>query len=192
MDEPKLAARLLRYGDDLRHEVERTLHRTTQQRLLALGLDLRAASPEAPEEHRASLERIADGIEAVLDDLRALSEWLYPAVLSRGGLAPALRAHARTLRVPVELEIDGCEQSEAATYYAIADALSAVAARPEATYVHARVVTEGDVLRVNIRHDGAATPIKQELLDRIAALGGRIKIGEDAAVLLEIPSAPRR
>jgi signal transduction histidine kinase len=193
MDEPQLlAARLLRYGDDLRHEVERELHDTLQQRLIAVGLDLRAASDDAPEECRADLERIADGIEALLDDIRVLSERLYPASLSRGGLGSALRTYVRTLPVVVELEFDDCRHADAAIYFAVAEGLAAAAAQPGTTHVHARVAEDGEVIRVLVRHDGAGTKIEQALLDRVAALGGQIKVDEDATLSLELPIAPPR
>ena len=193
MDGPELLAeRLLRYGDEWRHEVERELHRTTQQQLIALGLDLREASREGPEEHRAALDRIADGIEEVLADLRVLSDRLYPASLSRGGLAPALRAYTRTLRVPVELDVESGEGSSAAVFYTVAEALAAAAAQPETTYIDARVARDGDSFRVLLRHDGAGMTIEQPLRDRVTALGGRIEIDAEATVTLEIPCAPER
>jgi signal transduction histidine kinase len=41
----------------------------------------------------------------VLDDLRELSRGIHPAVLSKGGLRPALRALARRSSVPVVMDV---------------------------------------------------------------------------------------
>ena len=107
-------ARIVAAGDQARRRIERDLHDGTQQRLVSLVLDLRAAGAVVPPEQpelRAQLARIADGLAGALEELRELSRGIHPAILSEGGLGPALKALARRSPVPVELEVDvprGC------------------------------------------------------------------------------------
>jgi signal transduction histidine kinase len=65
---------------------------------VSLVLDLRAAEAAVPPERpelRAQLDRIADGVAGALEELRELSRGIHPAILSEGGLGPALKALAR-------------------------------------------------------------------------------------------------
>jgi CHASE3 domain sensor protein len=100
--------RIVAAGDQARRRIERDLHDGIQQRLVSLVLDLRSAEaavpPELPE-LRLQLAEIADGLTAALEDLRELSRGIHPAILSEGGLSPALKALARRSAVPVELDI---------------------------------------------------------------------------------------
>src|SRR5262249_50430313 len=59
-------ARIVAAGDEARRRIERNLHDGTQQRLIALGLDiaaLRASMPEAPGDLDANLERLEGEVE---------------------------------------------------------------------------------------------------------------------------------
>jgi signal transduction histidine kinase len=102
-------ARIVAAGDQARRRIERDLHDGTQQRLVSLVLDLRTAEAAVPPEQpelRAQLDRVADGLTGALEELRELSRGIHPAILSEGGLAPALKALARRSAVPVELKVD--------------------------------------------------------------------------------------
>jgi len=48
---------------------------------------------------------VADGLVSVQDDLREMARGIHPAILSEGGLAPALKTLARRSSVPVELDL---------------------------------------------------------------------------------------
>ena len=65
------------------------------------------------------------------DELREISRGIHPAILSKGGLGPALKAVARRSAVPVELDIsvDGRlpESVEVAAYFVAAESLTNVA-----------------------------------------------------------------
>ena len=81
----------------------RDLHDGAQQRLVSLALELRGAEAMAPPERedlRAQLAQVGDGLSSVLDELRELSRGIHPAILSEGGLVPALRALGRRSAVP--------------------------------------------------------------------------------------------
>jgi len=84
--------------------IERDLHDGIQQRLVSLVLDLRATEaavpPQAPE-LETQVARGAEGLTGALEELRELSRGIHPAILSEGGLGPALKALARRCVVPV-------------------------------------------------------------------------------------------
>ena len=170
-------------------------------------LDLRdaATAPDDVPRLRARLDRVVEGLAATLDELRETSRGIHPAVLSEGGLPPALRALARRSAVPVELTVDlGCrlpEQVEVAAYYVVSEALANAAkhARASATQVGAR--TAGGRLHLCVRDDGiggarvGAGSGLTGLADRVAALGGGIAVtsppGQGTAVEVDLPVTRR-
>src|SRR4029450_318182 len=102
-------ARIVTASDEARRGIERNLHDGTQQRLVALGLDLQAVRMKVPRElHDAysGLERVEREIEAVIEDVRELSRGLHPGLLSKRGLEPSLRALARKSPVKVDLDVE--------------------------------------------------------------------------------------
>ncbi|HEV7641906.1 MAG TPA: GAF domain-containing protein, partial [Gaiellaceae bacterium] len=125
--------RIVAASDDARRRIERDLHDGTQQRLVSLTLGLRAAEAEVPPGSsalRSELSAIAVGLTEALTDLQELSRGIHPAILSQGGLGPALRTLARRLTIPVELDLDIDaetrlpEQIEIAAYFIASEALA--------------------------------------------------------------------
>jgi signal transduction histidine kinase len=81
-------ARIVAAADETRRQIERDLHDGTQQQLVSLMLELRAAEATEPSEVsdlRAQLARTAPGLGGVLDELREISRGIHPAILSKGG-----------------------------------------------------------------------------------------------------------
>ena len=201
-------ARVVAATDDIRRRIERDLHDGTQQWLVSVVLDVRNAQTSVPEtqpELRKELDDIADSLVAALDDLREISRGIHPALLARGGLAPALKTLARRSPLPVELDInlDGRlpDHVEVAAYYVVVEGLTNAAehAQPTAISVAADVV-DGR-LRLTVRDDGigGADPAKGSgltgLTDRVEALGGTITVhsppGEGTTLEVGLPlSAP--
>jgi signal transduction histidine kinase len=196
--------RVVAAADQARRRIERDLHDGTQQRLVSLVLDLRAAQAAAPPELpelRAQLARVADGLTGALEDLRELSRGIHPAVLSEGGLAPALKALARRSAVPVELEVEVparlAEPVEVAAYYVVSEALANTAKHAHASVIHVRVQAGDDRLQLSVRDDGVggATPGRGSglvgLTDRVQALGGTITIhspaGQGTRLQIDLP-----
>src|SRR5262249_19377592 len=96
-------ARLGATADATRRRFERDLHDRAQQRLVSIALQLRAAQAAAPAEASDLAGRLADAVAevaGVLDELREIANGLHPAVLTEGGLRPALKALARRPAVP--------------------------------------------------------------------------------------------
>lgn len=61
--------------------------------------------PAGRDELRAQLSRVAKGLGDVLEGLQEVARGIHPAILSQGGLGPALKTLARRSPVPVELEV---------------------------------------------------------------------------------------
>jgi signal transduction histidine kinase len=191
-------------GDQARRLIERDLHDGTQQRLVSLALDIRAAQTALPPELpkvAAQLAQVADGLSAALDELREVSRGIHPAILSRGGLGPALKALARRSVVPVELKVNVQprlpEPIEVAAYYVVSEALTNAAKHAQASVAHVEAWAEDGSLHISVRDDGiGGADVRRGsglvgLFDRVEALGGRISLssgtGEGTALLVELP-----
>jgi signal transduction histidine kinase len=135
-------ARVLAAADATRRLIERDLHAGPQQHLVSLMLELRAmqATPLAdPEDLRGRLSRTTQSLDEALEDLRGIAQGLHPALLSRRGLGPAIKALARRSTVPVELNVCAdrlAERYEVTVYHVVAEALTNAAQHAEASVVH--------------------------------------------------------
>ncbi len=198
-------ARVVAAADETRRRLERDLHDGTQQRLVSLALDLRTVEASVPPELtdlKAQLAEVARGLADAVDDLRELSRGLHPAILSRGGLGPALKTVARRSAVPVRLQVPGTdlrlpERVEVTAYYVVSEALTNAARHARASVVDVDVETDDEFVRLSIRDDGVggADPAHGSglvgLKDRVEALGGTIGIsspvGGGTSLLVTLP-----
>jgi signal transduction histidine kinase len=197
-------ARIVAAADEMRRRIERDLHDGTQQQLVSLMLELRAAETTVPSEVgelRAQLARTAGGLAGVLGELREISRGIHPAILSRGGLERALRTLARRSAVPVELDLRTerrlPEHLEVAAYYVVSEALTNAAKHAHASLVKVELEAHDGIVRLAIRDDGIGGANLGQgsglvgLSDRIDALGGRLEvtspIGTGTTLLIEIP-----
>jgi signal transduction histidine kinase len=196
--------RIVASADQARRRIERDLHDGTQQRLVSLVLDVRAAEAVLPSELpaiRAQLVRVADGLAGALDDLQEISRGIHPAILSEGGLGPALKTLARRSAIPVELDMElephVGEQVEVASYYVVSEALANAAKHSRASVVEVAARTRGGRLHLTIRDDGVGGATAGGgsglvgLTDRVQALGGTISVtsptGQGTTLLVELP-----
>ena len=139
-------ARVVAAADEARRQIERDLHDGAQQRLVSLGLELRAAQTAVPPELTeldGELSRIVQGLADVQDELREIALGIHPAILAEGGLGPALKTLARRSPVPVELDVrvNGRlpERVEVAAYYVVAETLTNAAKHAHASVVRVEV-----------------------------------------------------
>jgi signal transduction histidine kinase len=198
-------ARIVAAADETRRRIERDLHDGTQQRLMSLMLELRAVEATEPGEVNAlkdQMERTAQGLVGVAGELSEISRGIHPAILSTGGLVPALRALARRSALPVELDLRAPrrlpEQIEVAAYYAVSEALTNAAKHAHACVVHVELGGHDTTVRLAIRDDGVggADPAGGSglvgLRDRIEAVGGALTVtspaGHGTTLLIEIPA----
>jgi signal transduction histidine kinase len=186
-------ARIVAAADETRRRIERDLHDGAQQRLVSLGLDLRAAQAAVPPqlgELAGELSRVGEGLAGVCDELREISHGIHPAILSDKGLGPALRALARRSAVPVELDVRPDrrlpERVEVAAYYVVSEALTNAAKHSHASLVHVEIYADDSMVKLAIRDDGIgrADPERGSgligLADRVEALGGGIQMASPA------------
>jgi signal transduction histidine kinase len=190
--------------DETRRRFERDLHDGAQQRLVSLALELRLAQQEAAPGLHERIAHSVEGINEVLEDLRELSSGLHPAILSEGGLRPALRALARRSAVPVRLHDTPRERFEerveVAAYYVVSEALANAAKHAAASAVDVAVGRRDGWLTVSIRDDGRGGADASKgsglvgLSDRVEALGGTLAIasavGAGTAIEVELPLVP--
>jgi signal transduction histidine kinase len=197
-------ARLVAASDDVRRRFERDLHDGVQQRLVSLVLELHGAQAIAAREDKkliAQLAHVRHGLAGALDDLRELSRGIHPAVLSEGGLKPAVKALARRSVVPVQLNLSVDERLpdhvEVGAYYVISEALTNAAKHAQASKVEVVARVHDDMLRLRIDDDGVggADPARGSgltgLTDRVAALRGTIAIaspsGRGTSLRVDLP-----
>jgi signal transduction histidine kinase len=195
-------ARIVRAGDEARRRFERDLHDGAQQRLVSLGLELRAAEATVPPESselRRVLSGLVAGLNDVVDDVRELSRGLHPAVLSEDGLGPALRSLALRSPVPVDLRIDlDSERFDApvavAAYYVVSEALTNTAKHAQASRAQVSVSRREGWLELSVSDDGMGGVNASSgsgltgLIDRVEAIGGTIQIDSppDAGTAIKV------
>jgi signal transduction histidine kinase len=196
--------RIVAAADATRRRIERDLHDGVQQRLVSLALEIRtiqsALSPPF-DAVRSELSRVVDGLTGALDELREISRGIHPAILSEGGLGPALKTLARRAAVPVGLDLriddEPPDVVAVAAYYAVSELLTNTAKHARATTVSIAVTSAEGALRIVARDDGigGADPARGSglvgLRDRIEALGGTISLrspkGDGTAVEVALP-----
>jgi signal transduction histidine kinase len=197
-------ARIVAATDETRRRIERDLHDGTQQRLVSLGFELRTVQAMVPPqlgELQSALSRIAEELASVFDELREISHGIHPAILSEGGLEPALKALQRRSAVPVELDLHAKrrlpEPVEVATYYVVSEGLTNAAKHAHASIVNVDLHCHDATLRLAIRDDGIGGADPGQgfgllgISDRIEALGGTLQVsspaGKGTTLLIEVP-----
>jgi signal transduction histidine kinase len=204
-------ARVVLAADEARRRIERDLHDGVQQRLVSLGLELReveALVPDELDEVKAQLGRTTEGLANAFADLQEISRGLHPAILSQGGLVPALKALARRSPVPVRINagpkrrLPSCV--EVTAYYVVSEALTNAAKHAHASLVDVDVnitadgSTQQEALTLMICDDGVGgvDPVLGTgvvgLVDRVEALGGQLQIsspeGAGTTLLATLPT----
>jgi signal transduction histidine kinase len=189
--------------DDARRRIERDLHDGLQQRLVTLGLQVRAAEvsvPPSDAELKWELTRVAEGLMGALQDVRDISRGIHPAILSERGLEPALKALARRSPVPVSLNVRVPgrlpDRVEASAYFIVSEALANVAKHANARMVEVFVEAGRYALSLSVRDDGVggADPDGSGLIglrERAEALGGTLELtsppGRGTSVHVRLP-----
>ena len=182
-------ARVVAAADQARRRIERDLHDGAQQRLVSLALQFRQAQAAVPPgfpDLSAQFEHAVTAVTSTLDEVREIARGVHPAVLTRGGLRPAVRALARRAPVPVDFEtIPGGrlpEHVEVTAYYVIAEALTNATKHARASAVTVQAEVTGESITVTVSDDGVGGADLARgtglvgLKDRVEALGGRIII----------------
>jgi signal transduction histidine kinase len=198
------SARIVAAADEARRRIERNLNTGPQQRLTALGRELRLVESSVPpgqEQLKEHLATTVKGLESVLDDLREISRGLHPMTLSRSGLRHALEALAQRSEVPAELNVRVdrrlSDPIEVAIYYTVSEALTNVTKYSRATLVRIDLAMEDTTLKLRVDDNGIGGADSSRgsglagLKERVEALGGTIDVvsplGGGTLLLVSIP-----
>lgn len=182
-------ARLVTASDAARQRLTRDLHDGAQQHLVATLINLQLAEQRwesAPHRARELLGQALEDTRRGIEDLRELAAGLHPAVLTQHGLAPAVRALADRVAIPVEIDVPGNRlpgSIEASLYFFCSEALTNIVKHAHATRAWVRLEVAADRCVAEVRDDGigGARPRSDSsgligLSDRMGAIGGTLDI----------------
>jgi signal transduction histidine kinase len=183
-------ARLVAAGDTERRRIQRDLHDSAQQRLVALRVHLGLAAESLGDRPETALvERLGQEVDAALDELRSVAHGLYPPLLARRGVPDALRATARNGALPVRIADDGFGRQSAAVentvYFCCLEALQNAAKHAGAdARVDVRLASRDGEVHFSVADDGAgfdrAAAVEgaglRNIADRVAAAGGTLNV----------------
>ncbi len=195
--------RLVAASDAERRRLERNLHDGAQQRLVSVALQLRMIQGRIrtdPALAEQLLSSASEELSQSLQELRELARGIHPAVLNHG-LRAALTSLASRATVATSVSFEGPERLpepvELAAYFVACEALANVARYAHATQTAIRVSRRAGDAVIEIDDDGvggadesAGTGL-QGLADRVAALGGSLRIlsppGGGTVVTAQLP-----
>jgi signal transduction histidine kinase len=193
-------------GDAARQRIERDLHDSTQQRLVALRIHLTLAGERMDgAEQRSMVEKLGTEVEEAIDELRTVASGTYPQALAIRGIVPALRSVAQRAAIPVRVDDQGlhrhAEPVELAVYFTCLEALQNAAkhAGPGSTAT-VRLAEGRDAVEFSIEDDGVGFEPQsvtrgaglRNIADRVAAAGGTVSIdsalGTGTRIRCRVPS----
>jgi PAS domain S-box-containing protein len=197
---------LLRATDEARRRLERDLHDGAQQRLVGLALTLRLARAQVEQDPLAAvalLDEAQEDLASATEELRELARGLHPAVLTDGGLGPALRG--LIARLPLDIAVAGVPDRrlpidvESTAYFVIAEALTNVARYAGTQRALVELRLEDSRLAIEVRDHGrggadmeVGTGLRG-LAARVAVHEGTLSVtsppGEGTTVHVEVPCA---
>jgi signal transduction histidine kinase len=187
--------RLIADHDAVTERIERDLHDGLQQRLTTMGMELQLLESARPagDQDAQALAVVGEELAALAAEARRLSRRIFPAILTEGGIAAALRSYARQAPLPVELDLSGLRRYpnliEMTAYRLVVD----VAERASGSYVSVRAGEESDHLRLAITADGdGGILISVPIRDRLDALEATLRLeatGDAAVAVVEFPAA---
>jgi signal transduction histidine kinase len=146
--------RIAAAADDARRRIEQDLHDGAQQRLMGLRVRLELAAERLqadPSLGALELRRLGDEVDLINEEVRSLARGIYPAALTDGGLAEALRAAALRAPLHVTVAADGIGRHprpvEAAVYFACLEALQNATKHAGATRIRIDLGESDGLLR---------------------------------------------
>jgi signal transduction histidine kinase len=181
-------------------------HDGAQARLVALGMNLRAAERLIPTSPQAAIALVAEARETssrALTELRDLVRGIYPPVLADRGLADAIRALAldTPVRTETDIELPGRLDApvEAACYFAVAEALANAVKHSGARVVQIRIRHASGMLKIMVIDNGTggADPARGSGLAgverRLGTFDGILAVssppGGPTMIVMEVPCA---
>jgi signal transduction histidine kinase len=183
-------ARIVEAGDAERRRVERNLHDGAQQRLVTMSLSLRRLLAELPDDASPVLVSYVDDLlnesKRAIEELRELARGIHPAILTEEGIAAAVGSLAERSPVPVRIECSPerrfPDAIEATAYFVVAESLANTAKYASASLATVKISYKEGTLDIEVADDGIGGADVQKgsglrgLLDRVAAVGGRLNV----------------
>ena len=170
--------RLIEAGDAERRRLEGAISREVTPLLSALA----AALGPAPQGGRPATDTLVDRATEALDALRELTRGIFPTILTRAGLGPALSAYVARLGRSGVLDVDASvtgrrfpARTEAAAYFCCTQVVSG------AGDAHVSLAIVGAHLQVEATRAAAGAVDLAAVVDRVEALGGTLELADDAA-----------
>jgi PAS domain S-box-containing protein len=212
----QLSARLIQSRDEERRRFARELHDSTGQDLTSLKLDIAVIRREAEKVSPGLARRLSDASELVThisDELRTMSYLLHPPLLDELGLASALRHYvdgfsARS-NIKVDLKIPPdfgrlCAAMEITCFRIVQECLTNIHRHSKSATALIAINYEDKGIRVEVRDEGRGIPRERlsaltsggggvglgGMRERIAQLGGTLKIKSDASGTAVIANLP--
>jgi signal transduction histidine kinase len=198
--------RILEAGNAERRRIERDLHDSAQQRLVALRIHLAiAAEGLDPSDSAGLFEGLGVEVDEAIDELRSVAHGAYPQLLADLGVGAALAVVARHSPIPVRIggELIGrhTEAVETTVYFCCQECLQNAAKHAGAGA--SATIRLGEVdgwVSFSVEDDGAGfdpAAVNRgagltNLADRVAAVGGNLQIdarpGRGTRIAGEIPA----
>jgi signal transduction histidine kinase len=188
-------ARAAASADDTREQIERDLHDGAQQRLIALRIKLQLAaerSGDTAPDTTEQFNQLGTEVQLAIDELRALAQGVFPAVLGDFGPVTALNQAVRV--APIPTTVSGMNvgryrpEVERTIYFCCLEALQNTYKHAHtATAAHVRIATRGRDLTFEVTDNGLGFDVDtvargaglHNIHARVASLGGSLTI--DAA-----------
>lgn len=184
--------RIIRVGYEERRRLERDIHDGAQQRLVALGMQLRVLQRTAQDMPSiiASLDTAVAELGTAVAELRRIAHGLRPAALD-AGLTAALADLASAAPYLIELHVEAAEIPDdiaVTAYYVASEAVANAIKHVDATRIRIDVHQGAQELSVRITDDGhGGAQIRPSaglagLADRVAGIGGRFLLDSPPGV----------
>jgi signal transduction histidine kinase len=190
-----------------RRRLVHDLHDGAQQRLTALGVQLRLARERAADDPAGADTRLAEAerqLGLAVDELRELAHGIHPTVLSQRGLYGAVEGMASRSSIPIVVLglPDGRLEptAEATAYFVVSEAVANAQKHSGATAIRVRGSVSRGTLRIEVADDGAGGAVEapgagiEGLRDRVDVIGGRLTVdsvrGQGTRVSATIPLRP--
>ncbi|GAA3944274.1 histidine kinase [Microbacterium soli] len=182
-----------------RRRLQHDLHDAVQQRLIGIGMLVRAVQSDVSDAAAAGLERIVHELRETTEEIRRIAHGVRPSRLE-DGLAAALASLRMTGPIPVDVEVctlPELSEAQSATVYLIAaEAVTNALKHARPNRVQVRLSHQGDRLTLCVTDDGTGlvTTVPTGLTDRAVAIGGSLRVGPEPGrrgtrVTAEIPCA---
>ena len=194
-------ARLVQIGYEERRRLERDLHDGAQQRLVSLGMAIRLAQrhlSDGTTDIDGLLDQSVAELGTAVAELRQIAHGLRPSSLD-DGLPAALARLVRSVPVAIAMDVhSGPLPDDVATtaYFVISEAVTNAVKHAEASRIELCVSRADGHVVVRITDDGcggAQLSAQSGLADRVAALGGSLKVasprGSGTVVEAALPCA---